>query len=208
MNQIALVASYYLQWVSDWNAEIAKVACRHVELRICIGRNSRWRWQLKPTNRNQLWTSGCANMGTLMQSPKASVERRRVRNEVAAQKSGCINRTATGSGTPTRPGGRPAMPAGRVAGVARHIRPARPVALRTPTIPPRQNSPFLLEKAFTLLGFAVAFFLVVIFGLDLATAWPLDRASVLFDTTSVLCGTILAYLSYDVLCDQLRRGLW
>ena len=65
---------------------------------------------------------------------------------------------------------------------------------------------FSLERLFTGLGFAIALGLVAAFGLDLAFAWPFWRASVLFDAAFVVCGIALAYLSWNVHRDQLRRG--
>ena len=63
---------------------------------------------------------------------------------------------------------------------------------------------FDLEKLFTLLGFSVASFLVLVFGADLVFGWPFLQASLLFDATLVMCGIALAYLSGSVLRDQLR----
>src|SRR5688572_29383013 len=60
---------------------------------------------------------------------------------------------------------------------------------------------FSLEKSFTLLGFLVAAFLIAAFGSDLLFGWPFLRASLLFDVNCVVCGTALAYLSWDVLQD-------
>jgi hypothetical protein len=65
---------------------------------------------------------------------------------------------------------------------------------------------FILEKGFTLLGFLVAAFLVLVFGADLAFGWPFLQASLLYDVNCVVCGIALAYLSWDVLRDQLRWG--
>jgi hypothetical protein len=61
-----------------------------------------------------------------------------------------------------------------------------------------------LELLFTLLGFAVALFLVSAFGLDLAIGWPFRQASLLYDVNSVLSGIGLAYLSFDAYRDQVR----
>lgn len=49
-------------------------------------------------------------------------------------------------------------------------------------------SSFSLVKCFTIFGFVVAVTHVVVFGLDLAIAWPLQRASVLYDINGVVCG--------------------
>ncbi len=64
---------------------------------------------------------------------------------------------------------------------------------------------FSLVKSFTLLGFFVAAMHVVVFGLDLALAWPLQRASVPFDAICVVCGLMLTYLSWDTFRDQVRE---
>lgn len=64
---------------------------------------------------------------------------------------------------------------------------------------------FSLERSFTLLGFVVAALMISLFGLDLACGWPFRRASSLFDATFTVAGVALAYLSWDVFWDQVRR---
>ena len=61
-----------------------------------------------------------------------------------------------------------------------------------------------LERSFILIAFVVAALVMSLFGLDLALGWPFRRASLLFDTTSMVCGAGLAYLSWDVFLDQVR----
>lgn len=65
---------------------------------------------------------------------------------------------------------------------------------------------FNLVKCFTLFGFTVAATHVIIFGLDLAIAWPLQRASVLFDVNCIICGLLLACLSLGTFKDQVREA--
>jgi len=65
---------------------------------------------------------------------------------------------------------------------------------------------FSLVKGFTLFGFAVGALHVILFGLDLAIGWPLQRASVLYDINSVVCGLALACLSWDTFRDQVREA--
>jgi hypothetical protein len=84
-----------------------------------------------------------------------------------------------------------------------------PQVKRTVSVPPVRPgflASFSVEKGFTLLGFLVAAFLVLVFGADLAFGWPFLQASLLYDVNSVVCGIALAYLSWDVLRDQLRWG--
>jgi hypothetical protein len=64
---------------------------------------------------------------------------------------------------------------------------------------------FSLVKTFTLFGFVVASLFMLVFGLDLALAWPFQRASVSFDIINVLCGAALAYLSWNAWGD-LRKS--
>ena len=54
-----------------------------------------------------------------------------------------------------------------------------------------------LEKSLVVFSSCVAITLVLLFGSDLLSGWPLKRASLLFDTTSVACGAGLAYLCWD-----------
>lgn len=61
---------------------------------------------------------------------------------------------------------------------------------------------FNVGMAFTVFGFAVAGVLVVLFGLDLAMAVPLQRVSPLMDVTYLLCGITLGWLSWSCYCDQ------
>jgi hypothetical protein len=63
-----------------------------------------------------------------------------------------------------------------------------------------------LVKCFTVFGFIVATMHVIVFGLDLAIAWPLQRASVLFDINCVVCGLALACLSWGTFRDQVREA--
>lgn len=46
------------------------------------------------------------------------------------------------------------------------------------------------------------------FSTDIAIAFPFHCASVVSDSGSVICGAMLLYLSWDVLRDQLHRGIW
>ena len=63
---------------------------------------------------------------------------------------------------------------------------------------------FSLERSFTLLGFIVAVVVVSFFGLDLACGWPFRRASLLFDTTSTICGALLFLLCWEVFWEQAK----
>jgi hypothetical protein len=62
---------------------------------------------------------------------------------------------------------------------------------------------FDVRMAFTLLGFAVAAVLAILFGLDLAMAVPFGRVSLLMDVSYVFCGIILGWLSWSCF-----RDLW
>jgi hypothetical protein len=61
-----------------------------------------------------------------------------------------------------------------------------------------------LERSFTLLGFFVAVFAISVFGFDLACGWPFRRASLLFDVTSTICGSVLLLLCWDVFREQVK----
>lgn len=63
-----------------------------------------------------------------------------------------------------------------------------------------------LTKCFTLFGFTVAAVHIILFGLDLAIAWPLQRASILFDINCVVCGILLSCLSWGTFRDQVREA--
>jgi hypothetical protein len=65
-----------------------------------------------------------------------------------------------------------------------------------------------VEKVFTVLGLTAGALMAILFGLDLATALPFHRASPICDVGFLFSGTLLIYLSLDVLRDQRRIGLW
>lgn len=77
----------------------------------------------------------------------------------------------------------------------------------TPPVPVRPSRAqtsrvqFDLRMGFTLFGFAVAAVLVILFGLDLALAVPFQRVSPLMDVTYLICGIILAGLSWSCFRD-------
>jgi len=56
-------------------------------------------------------------------------------------------------------------------------------------------------KGLTVLAAVVACVLIVLFGLDLALGWPFARHSVLMDVGFVICGGLLAYLSWNAYQD-------
>lgn len=61
-----------------------------------------------------------------------------------------------------------------------------------------------LEKTFTLCGLLVAASLGLVFGLDLAIGWPFRHESASFGAALFVSSLGLAYMSYDVMRDQLR----
>lgn len=64
-----------------------------------------------------------------------------------------------------------------------------------------------LEKTFTVCGIMTGLTLFAIFALDLALAWPLDKASPAADLTFLLSGIVLFLLSLNVASDQVNgRG--
>src|SRR5689334_7107645 len=102
---------------------------------------------------------------------------------------------------------------GRVASVNRgkslsnspNVRPPTvDLAVRRPTAIQQFFASFSLERSFTLLGFIVAVLIVSLFGADLACGWPFRRASLLFDTTSTICGALLVLLCWDVFAEQVK----
>lgn len=87
--------------------------------------------------------------------------------------------------------------------------PVPPSAALPPTPTSRRTSPgFALEKMFTVLGLTVGALMAILFGIDLATALPFHRASLVCDVGFLVSGALLVYLSLDVLRDQQRIGLW
>jgi hypothetical protein len=82
---------------------------------------------------------------------------------------------------------------------------ASPPAIQPPT---HRGPSFTIEKAFTLLGVTVAALLIMLFSVDLVIAFPFQRASLACDVGFLVSGTLLFYLSIDVLSDQRRIGLW
>lgn len=59
------------------------------------------------------------------------------------------------------------------------------------------GSGFSVEKALVWLGFLVAVILVLLFGVDLACAWPLGRYTPLAEAVFASCALVLGYLSWD-----------
>lgn len=98
----------------------------------------------------------------------------------------------------------PEHKSGRASIAPRQVHAPRPAAPVRRSKTGEFLSSFNLEKLFTLFGFAVAAFLVVVFGSDLVTGWPFSNASLLFDWNCVLCGIAMAYLSWSTLLDQIR----
>jgi hypothetical protein len=66
---------------------------------------------------------------------------------------------------------------------------------RTEVHRPPARSP--VERGLTILAFAIAILLVLLFGFDLATGWPFHRHSLLMDVGYLACGTLLTYLSWN-----------
>jgi hypothetical protein len=56
---------------------------------------------------------------------------------------------------------------------------------------------FSVEKALVGLAFLVVAVLIVLFGLDLACAWPLGRDMPVAEAVFCGCGVVLGYLSWD-----------
>jgi uncharacterized membrane protein YuzA (DUF378 family) len=60
----------------------------------------------------------------------------------------------------------------------------------------------LMPKIMTIIGLVMAGLIVLLFALDLAAGIPFGRASMLMDITFVLCGLVLAYLSWTTMREQ------
>lgn len=60
---------------------------------------------------------------------------------------------------------------------------------------------FDVRTVFTIVGFAVAAVLVILFGFDLAMAVPFEQVSLLMDVTYLFCGIILGWLSWSCFRD-------
>ena len=61
------------------------------------------------------------------------------------------------------------------------------------------------EKALVGLAFFVTAVVIVLFGLDLACAWPLGRDEPVAEAVFCGCGVVLDYLSWDAYRDLRRR---
>ena len=59
-----------------------------------------------------------------------------------------------------------------------------------------------MPKALCLVGTVVAVLLVLVFGLDLAIAFPFHRDSMPMDVGTVVCALILGYVSWSALREQ------
>ena len=59
-----------------------------------------------------------------------------------------------------------------------------------------------MPKALCLVGTVVAVLLLLVFGLDLAVAFPFHRVSPTMDVGSLLCSIILGYTSWTTLKEQ------
>ena len=59
-----------------------------------------------------------------------------------------------------------------------------------------------MGKALSLLGVVVAALLLVAFTLDVAIGIPFSKASILMDVGFIICGAILAYLSWSTFREQ------
>jgi len=64
---------------------------------------------------------------------------------------------------------------------------------------------FSIEKALVGLAFFVTVVVIVLFGLDLACAWPLGRDEPVAEAVFCGCGVVLGYLSWDAYRDLRRR---
>lgn len=67
---------------------------------------------------------------------------------------------------------------------------------------------FFWEKSSTVLGIVVGLVLAVLFGCDLATSWPFNHASTLFDVGILFSSAVLLYLSFHLLREQIQRKEW
>ena len=59
-----------------------------------------------------------------------------------------------------------------------------------------------MPKILCMVGIAIAGFLLVIFGLDLAIGFPFGKASTIMDIGFVVSSLMLAYLSWTTLREQ------
>ena len=59
-----------------------------------------------------------------------------------------------------------------------------------------------MPKALCLVGTVVAVLLLLVFGLDLAIAFPFHRDSLPMDVGTLVCSVILGYVSWTALREQ------
>jgi hypothetical protein len=59
-----------------------------------------------------------------------------------------------------------------------------------------------MAKALCILGIAISALILIVFGLDLATGTPFNKANMLMDIGFVICSGVLGYLSWTTLREQ------
>jgi len=59
-----------------------------------------------------------------------------------------------------------------------------------------------MPKIMTIIGLVLAGLIVLLFGVDLALGIPFGRTSMAMDIAFVICGAILAYLSWSTMREQ------
>ena len=59
-----------------------------------------------------------------------------------------------------------------------------------------------MQKALCLVGTVVAVLLLLVFGLDLAVAFPFHRDSMPMDVGMVVCAAVLGFVSWTALREQ------
>jgi len=59
-----------------------------------------------------------------------------------------------------------------------------------------------MGKALSMLAMLVAALLILVFALDLAMGMPFKKASTMMDIGVIICGVILAYLSWSTFREQ------
>lgn len=59
-----------------------------------------------------------------------------------------------------------------------------------------------MPKIMTIIGILLSALIVLVFGIDLAIGIPFLKASMLMDITFIVCGLLLAYLSWATMREQ------
>jgi hypothetical protein len=73
---------------------------------------------------------------------------------------------------------------------------------RCAALSPRTEDQQDMPKALTISGMVIAVLLLIMFGMDLAVAFPFDKASKWMDVAFLICAVLLGYMSWSTYREQ------